>query len=340
MRAKVNLIPLNAAPGIPFERPSDQAVDALRAHPVGEGRHRLGPQEPRPRHPRRLRSAHRRGRAQGERGAGPGGGARMARGRRRRPWRRAGSLVCTVLALAAPASRRACGRCSSRSTRWRSRPRRRRPSSATSTLAVAPRSSSRTPASPSSSRTSTARRRASSATSTTGRTTPQGYDATAGTPTRIAGTSWSYLEGSAFTNARLEYVLLFEKETRPDPKNPRTSARSSDRVPRTRMPFWTPSERWRDTADVAEGQVIQEAFDSAALKGTRRVWTYRRRLRGVPGHLLPALLPRRAATTPTRCRCRRTRPADRHQTIPPIIAVFVGLVTPGGEPAIRRGAPS
>jgi 23S rRNA (adenine2503-C2)-methyltransferase len=29
VRAKVNLIPLNAAPGIPFERPSDQAVDAF-----------------------------------------------------------------------------------------------------------------------------------------------------------------------------------------------------------------------------------------------------------------------------------------------------------------------
>ena len=27
VKAKVNLIPLNAAPGIPFERPSDQAID-------------------------------------------------------------------------------------------------------------------------------------------------------------------------------------------------------------------------------------------------------------------------------------------------------------------------
>jgi 23S rRNA (adenine2503-C2)-methyltransferase len=29
IRAKVNLIPLNAAPGIPFERPSDAAIDAF-----------------------------------------------------------------------------------------------------------------------------------------------------------------------------------------------------------------------------------------------------------------------------------------------------------------------
>ena len=29
IKAKVNLIPLNAAPGIPFERPSDERVDAF-----------------------------------------------------------------------------------------------------------------------------------------------------------------------------------------------------------------------------------------------------------------------------------------------------------------------
>ena len=29
VKAKVNLIPLNAAAGIPFERPSDRAVDAF-----------------------------------------------------------------------------------------------------------------------------------------------------------------------------------------------------------------------------------------------------------------------------------------------------------------------
>ena len=30
LKSKVNLIPLNAAPGIPFERPSDQAIDGSR----------------------------------------------------------------------------------------------------------------------------------------------------------------------------------------------------------------------------------------------------------------------------------------------------------------------
>jgi 23S rRNA (adenine2503-C2)-methyltransferase len=31
MRAKVNLLPLNAAPGIPFDRPSDDRVNAFGA---------------------------------------------------------------------------------------------------------------------------------------------------------------------------------------------------------------------------------------------------------------------------------------------------------------------
>jgi enterochelin esterase-like enzyme len=105
-------------------------------------------------------------------------------------------------------------------------------------------------------------------------TTPQGYDAMAGTPTRIEGTSWSYLEGSAFANARLEYVLLFEKETRPDPKNPRTVRTFVGPRSEVRMPFWTPAAEVDGTADVAEGRVTQEGFQSAALKGMRRVWTY------------------------------------------------------------------
>ena len=36
-----------------------------------------------------------------------------------------------------------------------------------------------------------------------------GQDPSVGVPTRIAGTDWSYLEASIYTNARAEYVLLF-----------------------------------------------------------------------------------------------------------------------------------
>lgn len=105
-------------------------------------------------------------------------------------------------------------------------------------------------------------------------TTPQGYDAAAGTPTRVEGTPWSYLEGTAFTNARLEYVLLFEKETRPDPKNPRTVRTFVGPRSEVRMPFWSAPPEVEGTAVVPEGRVTQEAFESGALNGSRRVWTY------------------------------------------------------------------
>ena len=63
IKGKVNLLPLNAAPGIPFERPDGRARRRVREDPRRQGPHRVGAQEPRPRHPRRLRSADRRRRA-------------------------------------------------------------------------------------------------------------------------------------------------------------------------------------------------------------------------------------------------------------------------------------
>jgi enterochelin esterase-like enzyme len=161
-------------------------------------------------------------------------------------------------------------------------------------------------------------------------TTPQGYDATAGTPTRIEGTPWSYLEGSAFTNARLEYVLLFEKETRPDPKNPRTVRTFVGPRSEVRMPFWTPATEVDGAAEVAEGRVTQEGFASAALKGSRRVWTY-----------LPAGYEASSDVYPTVYFLDGGNYADWMQvpsvldqliaakTVPPLIAVFV-------EPGSRR----
>ena len=57
IKAKVNLLPLNEAPGIPFTRPTDERVNAFASILAERGRARLGAQEPRPRHPRRVRSA-------------------------------------------------------------------------------------------------------------------------------------------------------------------------------------------------------------------------------------------------------------------------------------------
>ncbi len=105
-------------------------------------------------------------------------------------------------------------------------------------------------------------------------TTPQGYDATAGTPTRIEGTPWSYLEGSAFTNARLEYVLLYEKDTAPDPRNPRQIRTFSGQRSEIRMPFFTAHPEVDGPAPARQGTLSEESFASRALQAPRRVWTY------------------------------------------------------------------
>ena len=161
-------------------------------------------------------------------------------------------------------------------------------------------------------------------------TTPQGYDAKAGTPARIAGTAWSYLEGTAFANARLEYVLLFDKETRPDPRNPRTVRTFVGPRSEVRMPFWTAPAEVEGKAEVAEGKVTQEGFESKALKGMRRVWTY-----------LPAGYEASSDIYPTVYFLDGGNYADWMQvpsvldqliaarTIPPLIAVFV-------EPGARQ----
>ena len=57
IKGKVNLLPLNEAAGIPYERPGDDRVNRVRPHLSDHGVDGLGPQEPRPRYPRRMRSA-------------------------------------------------------------------------------------------------------------------------------------------------------------------------------------------------------------------------------------------------------------------------------------------
>lgn len=105
-------------------------------------------------------------------------------------------------------------------------------------------------------------------------TTAQGYDQHAGTLTRIEGTPWSYLEGTAFTNARLEYVLLYEKETAPDPRNPRKIRTFSGDRSEIVMPFRDAQPEIDGPEPAARGTLTAETFASKALGATRRIWTY------------------------------------------------------------------
>jgi enterochelin esterase family protein len=105
-------------------------------------------------------------------------------------------------------------------------------------------------------------------------TTPQGYDATIGTPVRIAGTPWAYLEGAAFSNSRVEYTFLFEKDATPDPRNPHTVRTFVGPRSEVRMPHWIAQPELDESTAPTAGTVAEESFPSRALKANRRVWTY------------------------------------------------------------------
>jgi enterochelin esterase-like enzyme len=104
--------------------------------------------------------------------------------------------------------------------------------------------------------------------------TPQGYDATIGKMIRIDGSSWSYLEGTSYTNARAEYIFLFDKEALPDPMNKRTVQAYAGPRSEIRMPFWVAQPELDETTPVPAGEVIAETITSRALGGPRKVWFY------------------------------------------------------------------
>ena len=101
--------------------------------------------------------------------------------------------------------------------------------------------------------------------------TPQGYDVSIGTPTRIEGSSWSYLESTSYTNARLEYVFFFDQEAATDPLNPRTVQAFAGPRSEVRMPFWVAQAELDDTGEVPKGELIAETVTSKYLGGRRRV---------------------------------------------------------------------
>lgn len=100
------------------------------------------------------------------------------------------------------------------------------------------------------------------------------YDAAIGKMTRIDGTNWSYLEGTAYTNARAEYVFFFDTEVVADPLNPRTALAYAGPRSEIRMPFWVANPEVDNQAAAPAGELIAESMVSRALGGPRRVWFY------------------------------------------------------------------
>src|SRR5262245_31514845 len=104
--------------------------------------------------------------------------------------------------------------------------------------------------------------------------TPQGYDANIGKTTRIEGSSFSYLESTSYTNARLEYGFLYDKEYTADPLNRRTVQAFAGPRSEVRMPFYVANPEVDELGSAPQGEVIAETIESRSLAGKRRVWFY------------------------------------------------------------------
>ena len=104
--------------------------------------------------------------------------------------------------------------------------------------------------------------------------TQVGYDVLIGKPTRIEGTSWSFLESTSYTNARLEYVLFYDKDAVPDPLNRHTVQAFAGPRSEVRMPFFVAQPEVDELGSAPKGEVIAESFQSRSLGGSRRVWYY------------------------------------------------------------------
>jgi enterochelin esterase-like enzyme len=157
-----------------------------------------------------------------------------------------------------------------------------------------------------------------------------GQDPTIGTPTRVEGTDWSYLDATIYTNARVEYVLLFDTETRPDPHNPRIVQAYAGVKSEVRMPHWGPQPEIDQTGVVPSGSVTAETVASRALGASRRVWFYT-----PPGYdsgndWYPVVYVLDGGSYVERMDAPQVldRLINRH-AIPPVVAVFV-------EPAERQ----
>ncbi|MGE0863851.1 MAG: alpha/beta hydrolase, partial [Vicinamibacterales bacterium] len=160
--------------------------------------------------------------------------------------------------------------------------------------------------------------------------TPQGYDANIGKMTRIDGTTWSYLEGTSYTNARVEYIFFFGEEAAADPLNPRAVQAYAGPRSEVRMPFWVANPEVDDQAEVPAGELVAETVVSRALGGPRRVWFYLPPGYSATDTLYPVMYVLDGANYVEKMEVPRV--LDRliaRQAIPPVIAVF-------SEPADRQ----
>jgi enterochelin esterase-like enzyme len=161
--------------------------------------------------------------------------------------------------------------------------------------------------------------------------TPQGYDSTIGVTKRIEGSSWAALESTSYTNARLEYGFLYDKEYLVDPLNRRTVQAFAGPRSEVRMPFFVAQPEVDELGSAPKGEIVAETIVSRSLLGTRRVWFYL-----PPGYssagdtLFPVVYVLDGANYVEKMDVPRVLDhLIANKTIPPVIAVF-------SEPADRQ----
>jgi enterochelin esterase family protein len=161
--------------------------------------------------------------------------------------------------------------------------------------------------------------------------TPQGYDAAIGTPTRVEGTPWSYLESTSYTNARLEYVFFYDQEAVPDPMNARTVQAFAGPRSEVRMPFWVAQPEVDELGAAPRGELVADTVTSRFLGGPRRVWFYLPPgYAGDPAALFPVLYVLDGSNYVGQMDVPRVLDhLIANKSIPPVIAVF-------SEPADRQ----
>ena len=153
-----------------------------------------------------------------------------------------------------------------------------------------------------------------------------------GKPTRIEGTSWSFLESTSYTNARLENVFFFDKDAVPDPLNRRTVQAFAGPRSEVRMPFFVAQPEVDELGSAPKGDVIAESFQSRSLGGNTAclVSTSRPDMPPRRTRCIPSSTSSTARTTSRRWTCRSVLDhLIANKTIPPVIAVF-------SEPADRQ----
>ena len=101
------------------------------------------------------------------------------------------------------------------------------------------------------------------------------FDFTVGRMTRVGRTDWYALEARIAPRARIEYLVVYGRDYRLDPHNPRQAQlRAGGPASEFVTPGYQPPEEVPAASSVPAGRTAEATVDSRALHGSRRVVVY------------------------------------------------------------------